>query len=395
MAVYAMNRIIPAFLIGLLALGAAPERVLRLDFSADQAAAQGRAENPGASRNDAGPRWRQNDPKARSRAAKPDAPKRRDEAKAPPRAKQKPPATERRPRAAEQKPRAAKRGDQQRGSARDERPRRPARAGAAGDTREDRAKAVERRRQIAENRQRGGPRADRPGRRPPAVDRPDRRPGARPSAGHRPPRAGRPDRHYSGHHGHRRWRAPLWRDRGWRPHHHRPPYYRRPHPYWGAYSYSPFWGWYFTAPLAAATLVYVVDLPQRAPCETFSINGERLIDCDGVLYRPSQYRDSRVYEIVSDDADFPTGAAAGYGAEYGAEYGAGYYGPTLALTSPRLRGAKVGELQEELAALGYYRGRIDYIFGPATDRALRAFQRDQNIGATGIVDERSAYLLGL
>lgn len=373
-AANAMNRIIPALLVGLIALCAAPERVLRLELTPDRAAAQGRAEG----RNDAGPRWRPNQQEARPRAAKPDRPQRREEPKAPRRAE-------------DRKPRPAARGDEPRAAPKDERPRRPVQGEAGGDTRQDRAKAEERRRQIAENR-RGGVRADRPGSRPSDVGG-GRRPGAKPHDGRRPSHAGRPDRNHAGYHG-RHWRAPLWRRHGWRPYHHRPPYYRRPHPYWGAYSYSPFWGWYFTAPVAAATLVYVVDLPQRAPCETFSINGERLVDCDGVLYRPARYRDARVYEIVSDEADFATGAAAEYGAEMGAET-TGYFGPPLALTSPRQRGAKVGELQAELAALGYYRGRIDQVFGPATDRALRAFQRDQNIRPTGVVDGRSAYLLGL
>jgi len=53
----------------------------------------------------------------------------------------------------------------------------------------------------------------------------------------------------------------------------------------------------------------------------------------------------------------------------------------LHLTAPNLRGDDVAELQEVLARLGFDCGRVDGIFGPATQNALAEFQR--NIGAKG------------
>jgi hypothetical protein len=57
----------------------------------------------------------------------------------------------------------------------------------------------------------------------------------------------------------------------------------------------------------------------------------------------------------------------GYG-DYGG-YGSGYgYGDSS--------GSRVAELQSRLARAGYYYGSIDGIMGPATRRAIRAYERD-------------------
>src|SRR5262245_30974303 len=57
-----------------------------------------------------------------------------------------------------------------------------------------------------------------------------------------------------------------------------------------------------------------------------------------------------------------------YGYGYGG-YGSGYgYGNTS--------GSRVAELQSRLASAGYYHGAIDGIMGPATRRAIRAYERD-------------------
>lgn len=118
-----------------------------------------------------------------------------------------------------------------------------------------------------------------PGNRPPTVKPPIARP-----PGWRPPH----------------WRPPLWRPPSWRPPIYRPPYVRPPHYLWGPYFWYPRWGWYFTASLAGSTLVYVQTLPEEQECIPATVEGEKVYICDGVLYRPTYYRDEQVYEIVSE-----------------------------------------------------------------------------------------------
>ncbi len=68
---------------------------------------------------------------------------------------------------------------------------------------------------------------------------------------------------------------------------------------------------------------------------------------------------------------YPYGYYGGY--NYGG-YGSGYgYGDSS--------GSRVAELQRRLASAGYYHGAIDGIMGPATRRAIRAYER--NHGYTG------------
>jgi len=64
---------------------------------------------------------------------------------------------------------------------------------------------------------------------------------------------------------------------------------------------------------------------------------------------------------------YPYGYYGGYNYGY---YGSGYgYGNSA--------GSRVAELQRRLARAGYYRGAIDGIMGPATRRAIRAYERDR------------------
>jgi len=49
-------------------------------------------------------------------------------------------------------------------------------------------------------------------------------------------------------------------------------------------------------------------------------------------------------------------------------------------------GSSVVELQRRLARAGYYHGAIDGIMGPATRRAMRAYERDHNQSAYGMTD---------
>lgn len=67
-------------------------------------------------------------------------------------------------------------------------------------------------------------------------------------------------------------------------------------------------------------------------------------------------------------------------------------------SAPLGRGAKgraVEVLQQALAARGFSAGRVDGDFGPATERAVRAFQMDAGLPVTGTSNPATAYALGL
>ncbi len=56
----------------------------------------------------------------------------------------------------------------------------------------------------------------------------------------------------------------------------------------------------------------------------------------------------------------------------------------LVLLAPNLRGDDVGELQSSLARIGFDSGRVDGIFGPATERALEDFQNNCGLYVDGV-----------
>ena len=56
----------------------------------------------------------------------------------------------------------------------------------------------------------------------------------------------------------------------------------------------------------------------------------------------------------------------------------------LYLRRPMMRGDDVAALQRALGSLGFDAGRVDGIFGPDTERALRDFQRNAGLTADGI-----------
>jgi hypothetical protein len=62
----------------------------------------------------------------------------------------------------------------------------------------------------------------------------------------------------------------------------------------------------------------------------------------------------------------------GWGYPYGYY---GYYAPPYGYSNSG--GSGVAQLQRRLARSGYYHGRIDGIMGPATRRAMRAYERDR------------------
>lgn len=167
-----------------------------------------------------------------------------------------------------------------------------------------------------------------------------------------------------------------------------PPYVRPPHNSWGRYYYYPQWGWYHTALVAGATLAFVATLPNDSGCEQLDIG---LYTCDGVLYRPTTYQNTQVYEIVSaapEETDPVVTSSTGSTSIDDDPY------VLLQLTSPYQRGARVEALQNALNAIGFDVGTADGVFGRSTDAAIREFQEWYGLPVTGIVDAETANAIG-
>jgi N-acetylmuramoyl-L-alanine amidase len=65
------------------------------------------------------------------------------------------------------------------------------------------------------------------------------------------------------------------------------------------------------------------------------------------------------------------------------------------LTTPPMTGAKVREIQQQLAAAGFDPGRIDGAFGPHTHAAVVAFQLSNGLAGDGEVGPQTARALGV
>jgi len=94
----------------------------------------------------------------------------------------------------------------------------------------------------------------------------------------------------------------------------------------------------------------------------------------------------------------------GYGYPYGAYsyYDNGYYDEGYAANEYSQSESNSGDLdssvsqvQAALAREGYYHGAIDGSFGPATQNALRRYQRKHGLGVTGEIDRPVIEALGL
>lgn len=67
----------------------------------------------------------------------------------------------------------------------------------------------------------------------------------------------------------------------------------------------------------------------------------------------------------------------------------------LRLSSPYMSGADVKEAQSALLAKGYKAGKADGIFGPVTDKAVRAFQADNKLSVDGVVGPKTRAALAI
>src|SRR5947209_1170230 len=55
----------------------------------------------------------------------------------------------------------------------------------------------------------------------------------------------------------------------------------------------------------------------------------------------------------------------------------------------------IADVQAELQQMGYYRGEVDGLLGPLTRQALTAYQADQGLQATAVIDEPTLDSLGM
>lgn len=83
--------------------------------------------------------------------------------------------------------------------------------------------------------------------------------------------------------------------------------------------------------------------------------------------------------------------AYGYGYPVNASYSydpQGVYQGRLANGSRGGNGSVAAQVQQQLAAGGYYDGEIDGIIGEATRRAIRKYERDNNLPVDGQIDDQ-------
>ncbi len=55
----------------------------------------------------------------------------------------------------------------------------------------------------------------------------------------------------------------------------------------------------------------------------------------------------------------------------------------------------IADVQGVLQQMGYYKGEVDGLLGPLTREALAAYQADQGLTTTAVIDEPTLDSLGL
>jgi Putative peptidoglycan binding domain len=111
----------------------------------------------------------------------------------------------------------------------------------------------------------------------------------------------------------------------------------------------------------------------------------------GYDYYPYPYAYDPGYYGYGGDGDYYYGQGDGYGQNdaYGQN---GYQAPSDQYVQDD---SPVAAAQERLARMGYYHGKIDGAFGPETQRAVQAFQRDHALNPTGYLTMDTRRALGL
>ena len=193
-------------------------------------------------------------------------------------------------------------------------------------------------------------------------------------------------------------RPPWWRPPTWRPPYWAPPFYRPPHWYWGDHFWHKRWGWYYSDYLFDRTVVFIDRRPDD--CEETYFEGERLLYCDGILYRPSYHKDKRIYEIIDPEENTEANVDTTLPSTQQEEVQTTQTievsdGTVLKLQIPRMSGPYVTKVQSALKNDGYVIDDKDGVFGTGTNLAIKAFQIQNSLAPSGDVDSITAQKLGL
>ncbi len=154
--------------------------------------------------------------------------------------------------------------------------------------------------------------------------------------------------------------------------------------------------------LVDRTVVFIDNQPDD--CEETYYEGERLLYCDGTLYRPSYHKDKRIYEIIDPDPEEDSDADSGTSmlpapaeqkeAPSGEEIIVSE-GAVLKLQVPRMVGPYVSKVQSALRNGGFIIDDRDGTYGTGTNLAVKTFQVLNSLAPSGEVDSVTAQKLGL
>ena len=70
-------------------------------------------------------------------------------------------------------------------------------------------------------------------------------------------------------------------------------------------------------------------------------------------------------------------------------------GPSMWVSRAEPPDQVIADTQALLQQMGYYRGEVDGLLGPLTREALTAYQNDQGLTATAVIDQPTLDSLGL
>lgn len=152
----------------------------------------------------------------------------------------------------------------------------------------------------------------------------------------------------------------------------------------------------YSQSLAPAAIRAVQQRLRETGCYNGALDGAWGPDSQAALERFQQSRGLRVTGQLNQATAATLGLrpvdllAGGSGAATGAEAG-----PAAAVGAAPLRPRAVRNVQSRLRAMGFYRGRLDGVWGPGTQAAVERFQQGRGLQVNGQINPATAQALGL